>query len=93
LTNPIKHIDVSGTSELLSMHFQWYGTNAQFAALFASIHVHHTFTLPTCFKWYFLSSLMCAFSSTVHFLPLSVCCWRLSTSLRHGQTSVGEGEE
>ena len=46
------------------------------------------YTLHTCFscKWYLLSFLMCAFSSTI-------CCWRLSASLKHGQTSVGEGEE
>jgi len=40
---------------------------AQSAALFTSTHVHHTYMLHTCFscKWYFLSFLMCAFSSTV----------------------------
>jgi len=50
-------------------------------ALTYTIHSRYTPALAV-----FLELLECVFSSTV-------CCWKLSTSLRHGQTSVGEGEE
>ena len=50
LTDAIKHSDVSGTSELLIIHFKWYGIIAQSAALYTCTHVQHTFTLHTCFS-------------------------------------------
>jgi len=49
-------------------------------ALMYTIHTCHT---PDLAVWFWC----------VHFPPLSVCCLRFSASLRHGQTSVGEGEE
>ena len=68
LADAIKHSDISGTSEVLIIHFKWDGIIAQSTAFFASTHEHHTYMLHTCFicKWYFLSFLMCAFP------PLSV---------------------
>jgi len=65
------------------------------------IHTHHmlthTHTLHTCcsFKWYFLSSLMCAFSSAA-FCRRKM--HRVFVLLRQGafgqiSQSVGEGEE
>jgi len=77
VTDTIKHSDISGTSELI-IYFKWYGIIAQSAALFTSTHAHHTYMLYTCFssklenyllcKLYILSSLMCAFSSTLRLL-------------------------
>ena len=34
--------DISGTSELLIIHFKWYVIIAQSGGLFASTQVHHT---------------------------------------------------
>jgi len=42
LTDAIKHSDISGTSELLIIHFEWYGIVTQSAALFTCTHVHYT---------------------------------------------------
>jgi len=38
LTDAIKHSDINGTSELLIIHFKWYGIVTQSATL--SIHTH-----------------------------------------------------
>ena len=43
----IKHSDISGTPELLIIHFKWYGIIAQSAALFVCTHVHYIHTLYT----------------------------------------------
>jgi len=51
LTDAIKYSDISGSSELLIIHFKWYGIIAQSAALFASTLVHYTHTLHTCCGW------------------------------------------
>ena len=54
LTDAIKHSDITGTSELLIIHFILYGIVAQSTALFTCTHVHytyihmHTHTLHTC---------------------------------------------
>jgi len=73
VSDAIKHSDMRETSELLIIHFKWYGIIAQSAPLFASTHIHHihhTYTIHTSFscKWCFSSFLMCPFSSTVGLL-------------------------
>ena len=61
--------------------------------LFTCTHVHYTHTTCCSCKWYLLSSLMWASSSTVFCWRKTSSCWRFSASLRYGQTSVGKGEE
>ena len=78
--------------------------------LVSTVCMHYTYTLThlltytqthlthTCCsrKWYFLSSLMCAFSSAVFCWRNTSSCGRFSASLRQlgaqRQTSVGEGK-
>ena len=66
---------------------------AQSAALFASTHVHHTYKLHTCFscKWYFLSFLMCAFSSTVCLLLKVLRLTELWANFCWGGRRVSQG--
>ena len=61
-------------------------------------NLHHCsqtlmYTIHTCYTPALAVSGTSWASWCVHFCPLSVCCWRLSISLRHGQISVEEGEE
>ena len=61
-------------------------------------NLHHCsqtlmYTIHTCYTPALAVSGTSWASWCVHFSPLSVCCWRLSISLRHGQISVEEGEE
>jgi len=46
LTDAIKRCDISGTSELLIIHFKWYGNITQSAALLTCTHVHYTYYTP-----------------------------------------------
>ena len=69
MTDTIKHSNISGTLELLIIHFKWHGISTQSAALFTCTHVHiYTHYTPAVAEVVLLELLdMCIF---LHYLLL-----------------------